>query len=540
MALETEIKTQSETSPDGAPETSEREFKTSSGFEINRVYGPEAAATQPSLPGEFPFVRGLYPEGYRKKLWTMRMYCGFGTAKETNKRFHYLINHGETGLSLAFDLPTQIGLDPDDPKSKGEVGKVGVSISGLWDFEKLFANIDLAKVSVSMTINSTAFILYALYVALAQKRGMDIRTLRGTVQNDILKEYLARGTYAYPPEPSLRVASDLIVHSVGNTPIFYPISISGYHIREAGATAVDEAAFTLANALVYLENIKKRGGSLEPVLPRISFFFGVHNHFLEEIAKFRAVRKVWAELLKDRFGINEPKLLHLRFHAQTCGSTLVQQEPMNNAVRVSLQAMAAVLGGAQSLHTNSYDEAISIPTEMAQLLALRTQQLLAVETGVVDTADPLGGAYAIEALTQGLAGKIKQRIEDIQARGGMLKAIAQGYAPQALADSSYRYQKEIEAGKTLVVGVNTLKERDAYSSKKAFRLSPKSEGESIRETRKHKKMRDAVRVRSALDRLANAAQSGGNIIPFTIESVFARATLGEIAGRLRDIFGTHQ
>ncbi|MBI2070554.1 MAG: methylmalonyl-CoA mutase [Elusimicrobia bacterium] len=517
-----------------------REFKTSSGAEIKRVYAPQDTTGEIlPLPGERPFTRGLYPEGYRKKLWTMRMYCGYGTAAETNKRFHYLIKHGETGLSLAFDLPTQIGYDPDDPKSRGEVGKVGVSISGLWDFERLFKNIDLENVSLSMTINATAFILYSLYLALARKRGVDVRRLRGTVQNDLLKEYIARGTYIYPSGPSLRITSDLIAYSIEQTPLFYPISVSGYHIREAGATAVDEVAFTLGNALVYLDAMKARGADLKAVLPRISFFFGVHNHFLEEIAKFRAARRIWADLLRARYGIEDDKLGHLRFHAQTCGSTLVRQEPVNNAVRVALQAMAAVLGGCQSLHTNSYDEALAIPTPEAQLLALRTQQILSSETGVVDTVDPVGGSYAVERMTGEIVRSVEGRLAEIERLGDMLKAVETGFVEQAIAESSYRRQVEIESGKALVVGVNILRGEQRVPDK-IFRVRPLLERESIREVQRQRKKRNQSQARRALDRLARAAAGDENIVAATIEAVEANATLGEIAHALRGVFGTHR
>ncbi|MBI4668212.1 MAG: methylmalonyl-CoA mutase [Elusimicrobia bacterium] len=519
-----------------AGEIQPREFKTQSGSEIKRVYAPADLQEKNPLPGQYPFTRGLYPEGYRKKLWTMRMYCGYGSPAQTNKRFHYLIRHGETGLSLAFDLPTQIGYDPDDPKCQGEIGKVGVSISGLWDFEKLFKNIDLEKISLSMTINATAFILYAFYLALAKKRGLDLKNLRGTVQNDILKEYIARGTYRYPPEPSLRLASDLILYSLENTPLFYPISVSGYHIREAGATAIDEVAFTFADAFVYLDDLRRLGTNLETVLPRLSFFFGVHNHLLEEVAKFRAARRVWAQAASSRYQITEPRLLRMRFHAQTCGSTLVRQEPLNNACRVSIQAMAAVLGGAQSLHTNSYDEAISLPSPEAQLLALRTQQILAVETGAADVADPLAGSYALENLTDKLAEAVRKRLDEIENMGGMLQAVKSGFAAGAIAEASYRRQMEIESGKAAVVGVNILKEEEAAPAK-AFAVAQTMAKESTREVRRQRKKRDQSKVGRALERLGNAASGRDNLIGYTIEAGEAGATLGEIAAAVEKVFG---
>ncbi len=521
----------------------EKKFVTSSGIELKRVYTGEDAASlaldmESPLAGQFPFTRGIHPNGYRERLWTIREYCGFGTAKETNKRFHYLIKHGETGLSLAFDLPTQIGLDPDDAQSRGEVGKVGVNISGLWDFEELMKGIDPSKVSLSMTINATAFILYALYYALAKKRKLDPKVLRGTVQNDILKEYIARGTYSYPLKPSLRITTDLMEFSLEHTPQFYPISISGYHIREAGATAVDELAFTFADALVYIETARARGIALEKLLPRLSFFFGVHNHMLEEIAKFRAARKIWAKLLKKNYGIEEPKLLHLRFHAQTCGSTLTKEEPMNNAVRVTLQAISAILGGVQSLHTNSYDEALAIPTDQAQLLALRTQQLLAVETGIADCVDPVGGSYAIEALTQEIERKVFERLKSIEDMGGMTEAVQRGFPQAALAEEAYKYQSTIESGQTKVVGVNFLGGEKALALK-AFKVKAQSERFAVSQIKQKKKMRKQSEVKKILERLIVAAKGTENLMPLTIEALEAYATLGEIAGALRGVFGTY-
>lgn len=541
---ETELKspeTPSTVLENGAPAAAPSlDFETSSGIPVKRLYTEEDVPFETlqnaGAPGQFPFTRGLYPNGYREKLWTMRMYSGFGSAKETNKRFHYLISHGETGLSLAFDLPTQIGYDPGDPAAKGEVGKVGVSISGIWDFEKLLDGIDLSKVSLSMTINSTAFILYALYYVMAKKRGVDPKTLRGTVQNDILKEFIARGTQSYPLNHSMRVVTDLIDFSLKNTPQFYPISVSGYHIREAGSTAVDEIAFTLADALAYLEALKARGVDIAQALPRLSFFFGVHNSMVEEVSKFRAARQVWATLLKERWNIQEPKQLHLRFHAQTCGSTLVKEEPVNNAVRVALQALYAVLGGCQSLHTNSFDEALSIPSEEAHLLALRTQQLLACETGVPDCADPLGGSYAIETMTKELAARIRQRLDEIQTIGGMVEAVKKGFPQRALEEAAYKAQRDIETGKATVVGVNTLK---AETSAKAqvFKVKATVEKEAIKQLAAEKKKRNAASVKKCLENLRKAAKTSENLMPYTIEAIENRATLGEIASVLREEFG---
>lgn len=541
--METKLKSP-ETTTEAAPASSVSaplEFETSSGIPVKRLYTEEDAPLgtlqENGAPGQFPFTRGLYASGYRGKVWTMRMYSGFGSAKQTNKRFHYLIGHGETGLSLAFDLPTQIGFDPNEPQAVGEVGKVGVSISGIWDFEELLKGIDLSEVSLSMTINSTAFILYALYYVAAKRRGVDLKTLRGTVQNDILKEFIARGTQSYPLKQSLRVVTDLIEFSLEHTPQFYPISISGYHIREAGSTAVDEVAFTLADALSYIEAARERGIALEKILPRLSFFFGVHNNMIEEVAKFRAARKVWAQTLKERYGVTEPKLMHLRFHAQTCGSTLVKEEPVNNAVRVALQAMYAVLGGAQSLHTNSYDEALSIPSEEAHLLALRTQQVLASETGVPDTVDPLGGSYAVESMTAEIASRIKERLAQIEQMGGMLEAVRKGFPQRALEESAYKAQRDMESGKITVVSVNAF-QPEKPAKEKVFRVKGTVEKEVLSNLAAQKKKRNQALVKKSLESLREAAKSGKNILPPTIAAIENQATLGEIAGVLRDIFGT--
>lgn len=521
-------------------DSSENKHLTSGGITLKRVYTSEnVAEKEPPLAGQFPFTRGIYPQGYREKLWTMRQYCGYGSAQETNKRFHYLIGHGETGLSLAFDLPTQLGVDPDDPQALGEIGKVGVSVSGIWDFEELFKNIDQSQVSLSMTINATAIIVYCLYYLLAQQKGLNPRALRGTLQNDILKEYMARGAYIFPMEASLRLTMDLIEFSLERTPLIYPISVSGYHIREAGASAVDELAFTLANALVYLEEAKKRGIPLEKFLSKVSFFFGVHSHMLEEIAKFRVARKLWAEILRERFGVRDDKLCHLRFHAQTCGSTLTSVEPMNNSVRVALQAMTAVLGGAQSLHTNSYDEALGIPTEESQLLALRTQQVLALETGVADTVDPLGGAYAIESLTAEIEHKVLERLQAIEAKGGMKEALRQGWLSQALAEEAYTLQKRVEAGQTKVVGVNCFSESAKLETPKSFKVDPSLQKRVLSGLKKQKSSRPQLQVQKSLEDLKRAAEANSNLIAPTLAALKLKATLGEIIQTLKEVFGVY-
>ncbi|MBI3550849.1 MAG: methylmalonyl-CoA mutase [Elusimicrobia bacterium] len=515
--------------------------QTPSGIEIQRAYGPRAeGAPAVGRAGEAPFTRGIHKTMYRGRLWTMRQYAGFGTASETNKRFRWLLSQGQTGLSTAFDLPTQIGLDADDAKAKGEVGRVGVHVGTLADMETLFDGIPMDEVSTSLTINATAPLLLAFYVAAAKKTGVAAANLRGTLQNDILKEYVARGTYIYPPVPSLRLVTDTIEYSTRHIPGFHPISISGYHIREAGATAVQELAFTFANAEVYAKSALDRGLGIDEFGPRLAFFFGCHNHFLEEIAKFRAARRVWHRIMKDDYGAKDPKTLALKFHVQTCGSTLTSQQPLNNVIRVSLQAMAAVLGGAQSLHTNAYDEALALPTEESAQVALRTQQVLAHETGVPDTADPAGGAYAIEALTDEIEAKVWERLTKIREGGGMLKAIEQGIPQSEIQEASYKYQREIETAQRRIVGVNCFAHEETGGARKTLKVSAKVETEQKRRLASFKKSRTGAKAKKALEALKGAAASPKeNLFPHILEAVERHATLGEICGELRGVFGEY-
>jgi methylmalonyl-CoA mutase, N-terminal domain len=504
-------------------------------FRLERYYGPDTVSVPKETAGEYPFTRGIQKTMYRGRLWTMRQYAGFGTAKQTNQRFRWLLEQGQTGLSTAFDLPTQMGLDADDARAAGEVGRVGVHIGNIADMNELFDKIPLEQVSTSLTINATAPILLALYVAVAKSRGIGPEKLRGTLQNDILKEFMARGTYIFPAAPSLRLVTDAMEWSFKNAPLFNPISISGYHIREAGSDAVQEIAFTLANAEVYVEELLRRGVGIDEAGPRLAFFFGCHNHFLEEIAKFRAARRVWAKLMKQKFGAKDPKSQALRFHVQTCGSTLTSQQPHNNVVRVALQALAATLGGAQSLHTNAFDEALALPTEESAQLALRTQQILAHETGVPDTVDPVGGAYAIEALTAELERGIEQTLARLRKEGGMLRLIEQGVPQKEIQESAYRYQQEIETGRRKIVGVNAFRHDDAPI--KVHRISAKGEAEQIRKLKAFRKSR--ADVSEPLRRLAAAAKTDQNLFPSILHCVEKAATLGEICGVLREAFGEY-
>ncbi len=523
-----------------SPERQAR-FATSSGIEIEPLYGPDAAPEQAYLdrlgfPGEYPFTRGIQATMYRGRFWTMRQYAGFGGAEEANQRYLYLLRSGQTGLSVAFDLPTQMGLDADHPRAKGEVGKVGVAISSLADMEVLLKGIPLAQVSTSMTINATAAILLCLYAAVAEGTGVRLDELSGTVQNDILKEYIARGTYIYPPSQSLRLVTDLFAFCAKRIPRWNPISISGYHIREAGSTAAQEIAFTLADGIAYVEAALKAGLELDAFAARLSFFFNVHNHLLEEVAKFRAARRLWSRIMKERFKAKDPRSMMLRFHAQTAGSTLTAQQTDNNVVRVALQALAAVLGGCQSLHTNSRDEALALPNEEAARLALRTQQILAHESGIADTVDPLGGAYAIERLTDELEGKAEAYLSKVDAMGGMVEAIGRGYPQREIDDAAFAAQREIEQGQSVVVGVNAfqieepppsglLRVDEAVASRQRERLA------SLRSRR------DQERANRSLDSLRTAAKGQENLIPHIFASVKALATLGEISDALREVFG---
>jgi methylmalonyl-CoA mutase, N-terminal domain len=516
-------------------------FATSSGIEIEPVYGPDAAPEQAYLdrlgfPGEYPFTRGIQATMYRGRFWTMRQYAGFGAAEEANQRYHYLLRSGQTGLSVAFDLPTQMGFDADHPRAKGEVGKVGVAISSLADMEVLLKGIPLDKVSTSMTINATAAILLCLYAAVAEAAGVRLEELSGTVQNDILKEYIARGTYIYPPSQSLRLVTDLFAFCAKRIPRWNPISISGYHIREAGSTAAQEIAFTLADGIAYVEAALKADLELDAFATRLSFFFNVHNHLLEEIAKFRAARRLWGRIMKERFKAKDPRSMMLRFHAQTAGSTLTAQQPENNVVRVALQALAAVLGGCQSLHTNSRDEALALPSEEAARLALRTQQILAYESGIGDTVDPLGGAYAIERLTDELEGKAETYLSKVDAMGGMVEAIGRGYPQREIEDAAFAAQRQIEQKQSIVVGVNAF-QADEPPPSGLLRVDEAVASRQRERLAKLRSRRDQERAKRSLDLLRSAAKGQENLIPHIFASVKALATLGEISDALREVFG---
>jgi methylmalonyl-CoA mutase N-terminal domain/subunit len=514
--------------------------RTSSGIEIPPFYGPRSIDydTQLGEPGQFPFTRGVYRDMYRGRLWTMRQYAGYGTAQESNARFRYLIAQGARGLSVAFDLPTQMGMDADHPLALGEVGKAGVSICSLVDMEELFEGIRLDEISTSMTINATAAILLALYVAVARKQGADLKRLSGTVQNDILKEYAARGTYIYPAAASMRLVTDLFAWTSRELPEWNPISISGYHFREAGATAVQEVAFTLADAIAYIEGALQAGLELDRFAPRLSFFFNAHSNFLEEIAKFRAARRLYARLMKNRFGAQNPRSCMLRFHVQTAGSTLTAQQPDVNVVRTALQALAAVLGGAQSLHTNSRDEALALPTEESARLALRTQQVIAFESGVVNTVDPAGGSYAIESLTDEIESRAAELIARIDSLGGMVKAIEQGHVQREIQNAAYEYQRQIESGERVVVGVNRYV--TDLPPIPILRIDPAIEEAQVKRVKQLRSSRDNALAARALDQVERAAGTKENLLPAILEAVESYATLGEISDRLRQAFGEYR
>ena len=520
-----------------------QDVRKASSIDIKPLYGPEAAPASSydqklGYPGQPPYTRGIQPTMYRGRFWTMRQYAGFGTAEETNRRYHHLLKNGQTGLSVAFDLPTQMGYDSDHPRAEGEVGRAGVAISCVDDMERLFDKIDPSSVTVSMTINATAAILLAMYVVVAKRRGVSLDRLGGTLQNDILKEYIARATYIYPPTPSLRLTADIIAYTGEHMPQWNPISIGGYHMREAGATAAQEIAFTMANACVYADAVCARGIPFDVFAPRLSFFFAVHNHFLEEVAKFRLARRMWAKIAQERYGTRSPRSLALRMHAQTAGSTLTAQQPHNNIVRVTLQAMAAVLGGVQSLHTNSFDEALALPTEEAVTLALRTQQILAHESDVANTVDPVGGSYAIEAMTDALEEEVDKYLREIGRQGGMIKAIESGYVKQVIEQSAYDYQRMIERGDLTIVGVNRFAE--ATPDKVPVFRVPRSIGASRRkQLGRFRKIRSSSRVNQTLARLREAAQGSDNMVPVIIEAVEAKATLGEISDVFREVFGVY-
>jgi len=517
------------------------EFATSSGIPLPRLLtGKEIDYLKDlGFPGLYPFTRGVQPTMYRGRFWTMRQYAGFATAEESNRRYRYLLEQGQTGLSVAFDLPTQIGYDADDPMAAGEVGKVGVSISSLEDMEILFREIPLDRVSTSMTINAPAAILLAMYIAVAKKQGIDSNRLRGTIQNDILKEYVARGTYIFPPAPSMRLITDIFAYCARHVPYWNTISISGYHIREAGATAVQEVAFTLANAIAYVEAALQAGLQVDEFASQLSFFFNAHNHFLEEIAKFRAARRLWAEIMRERFHAQDMRSCMLRFHTQTAGSTLTAQQPENNIVRVTLQALAAILGGTQSLHTNSMDEALWLPTEKSVRVALRTQQIIAYESGVADTVDPLAGSFIIEYLTDEIANRARAYIQRIDELGGAQKAIESGYMQSEIQQAAYQYQTAVEKREQIVVGVNAFQVEEDITLER-LKVDPSIEAAQRNRLEKLRERRDPQKVNELLTRLENAARGTENLMPLLIECVEHYLTLGEICGVLRRVWGEYQ
>ncbi|HEV8579478.1 MAG TPA: methylmalonyl-CoA mutase family protein [Thermoanaerobaculia bacterium] len=533
-----------ETRPERPAAAGEDERRTTSEIPVKPFYGPDDAAVIPyeqrvGDPGEFPYTRGLYPEMYRKRHWTMRQYAGYSSATESNRRYRYLLSQGTTGLSVAFDLPTQIGHDSDSPIARGEVGRVGVAIDSIEDMRRLFDGIPLDRVTTSMTINATAAILLALYLVVAEEQGVSWERVGGTVQNDILKEYAARGTYIYPPGPSLKLVTDVIAFCADRVPKWNPISISGYHMREAGSTAVQEVAFTLANGLAYVQAALGRGLSIDGFAPRVSFFFNAHNNFLEEVAKFRAARRLWAELVEERFAPQDPRSLWLRFHTQTAGSTLTAQQPMNNVVRVALQALAAVCGGTQSLHTNSLDEALGLPTEEAVRLALRTQQVIAHESGVADVADPLGGSYVVEAWTDEIARRARDYIRRIDDMGGALAALERGFQQREIAEAAYRYQMAVEEQREIVVGVNAF-ETEEEPPIEVLRIDPAAEREQVERLLALRARRDGERAALASGELTAAAREDRNLMPAILGCVRAEVTLGEISNVLREVYGEYR
>ena len=520
----------------------ERSFTTISGTPVEPLYGPDQLknfdpARDLGHPGQFPYTRGIHRDMYRGKLWTMRQFSGFATPEETNRRYHYLMEQGQNGLSVAFDLPTLMGYDADHPMSEGEVGKCGVSISSLEDMEILFSGIPLGDVTVSMTINSPAAVLWAMYLAVAEQQGVDLKRLSGTIQNDILKEYIAQKEYIFPPRPSMRLVTDTIEFGSRHTPRFNPISISGYHIREAGSTAAQELAFTLRDGIEYVDWSLDRGLDIDDFAPRLSFFFNAHNDFFEEIAKYRAARKIWAYVMRDRYGARNERSLKLRFHAQTAGCSLTWQQPYNNVMRTAWQAMAAVLGGAQSLHTNSLDEAYALPSEQAVTIALRTQQILAHETGVANTPDPLGGAYFLERLTLDMEAAANKYIDRIDRLGGMISAIEAGFPQNEIAGASYRYQREVEEGARVIVGANRFQSEDQPIE--LLQIDETAERSQEEKLERLRKRRNQDNVRKSLDNLRSAANGTENTMPYILDAVRAYATLGEICDALRDVFGTY-
>ena len=518
-------------------------FTTLSGIPVSRLYTPADVdidyVHDLGFPGEYPFIRGVYPTVYRGRLWTMRQYAGFATAEESNKRYRYLLSQGQTGLSVAFDLPTQIGYDSDHPLAEGEIGKTGVAIDTLKDIEILFDQIPLDKVSTSMTINSPAAILLAMYMVLAEKQGVPKDKIAGTIQNDILKEYIARGTYIFPPEPSMRIITDIFEYCSQHTPRFNTISISGYHIREAGSTASQEVAFTLTNAIAYVEAAISKGLQVDTFAPRLSFFFNAHIDLFEEIAKFRAARRLWARIMKERFHAEDPRSMMLRFHTQTAGCSLTAQQPENNIVRTTLEALAAVLGGTQSLHTNSMDEALALPSEKAVRIALRTQQIVAHESGVPNTVDPLAGSYFIEDLTREIETQAEDYIQKIDAMGGVLKAIQKGFVQREIQESSYRYQKEVESRERTVVGVNDYI-MEEHLTIDLLKVDPAVEKKQKERLYQIRKTRDTEKVQKALDALQKGAETDENLMPLIVDAVRHYASIGDICGVLREVFGEYK
>ena len=517
-------------------------FKTSSGIDIDRLGHPdkldEDYMQKLGLPGQYPYTRGIQPTMYRGRTWTMRQYAGFGSAEETNKRFRYLLDQGQTGLSVAFDLPTQIGYDSDDMMAKGEVGKVGVAIDSLNDMEALLRDIPLDKVSTSMTINAPASVLLAMYIVVAEKQGVSQAQISGTIQNDILKEYIARGTYIFPPKPSMRLITDIFAYCAEHVPRWNTISISGYHIREAGSTAAQELAFTIANGIAYVDAAIATGLKVDDFAPRLAFFFNGHNQFLEEVAKFRAARRIWAKIMKERYGAKKSKSLQLRFHTQVAGSTLTAQQPDNNIVRVTLQALAAVLGGTQSLHTNAKDEALALPTEDSARIALRTQQIIANESGVTDTVDPLGGSYYIEKLTDQLEAYVFDYIQKIDDMGGAVSAVEQGYMQREIHQAAYETQKKIESGEEVVVGMNKYQLEDEPKPE-LHRIDPELQRKQIQKLEALRSSRDQNRVSARLEELKDGARGNENLMPLIIDCVRDYCTVGEICGVLREEFGEY-
>ena len=520
-------------------------FTTGGGIPLKRTYTPEDVngvdyAKDLGFPGVFPYTRGVQPTMYRGRFWTMRQYAGFATAEDSNKRYRYLLSQGTTGLSVAFDLPTQIGYDSDDPMAVGECGKVGVAIDSLADAEILFDGIPLDKVSTSMTINAPASILLSMYIAVAEKQGVPMNALAGTIQNDILKEYIARGTYIFPPKPSMRLITDIFDFCSRNIPKWNTISISGYHIREAGSTAIQEVAFTLADGIAYIEAAIKAGQDPNVFGKRLSFFFNAHNDFLEEVAKFRAARKIWARIMKERFGVTNPSAQMLRFHTQTAGCTLTAQQAENNIVRVAIQTMAAVCGGTQSLHTNSLDEALALPTDKSVRIALRTQQIVAYESGITNVVDPLAGSYAIEALTKEIEEGALAYTKEIDDLGGMMTAIEKGYPQKHIQDAAYDYQKSIESGDRIIVGVNKFHIDEDMTERKLLKVDASVGENQIKKLREMKEKRDNVRVKTTLDAVREGAKGDANLMPLILDAVHAYATEGEICGVLREVFGEYK